>query len=165
MTVIVIYWNRLESIVLFSFVFLIGWLHSSPFVDLGLERSQVWNLPCLKILSRGNWKHWTVLSGIFNNAIYFKSLLRDVFTGVLSWFSEDNFLSLFLLLNHLFGHTMQFGKVYHPFTICKLRNIPLSFLLIPYRVMNYVLKLVWIQKNIDDCRIFLDFLLLIANSV
>jgi hypothetical protein len=119
-----------------------------------------------KVLSWRYWMHLS-LSSIPHNTVHFISILRwSLFSlFISSWISKNYFLSLLLLFDHVFSHSMNFWKIDHSLPVSKMRNSPLPPLLVPLWVIDYRFELVCTHKDVDDGREFFNFFLLITNRI
>lgn len=120
------------------------------------------------IRSRRNSWRWCfidiILSRSSNNVVYFKGLLPLLFISDCPLrISEYHLLSLFLFIQ--ISTLLQLWQGNHPLFVNKVRYCPLPFLLIPVRIVNYHLQLVWIHKNADDGLEFFNLFLLVSYSI
>ena len=108
------------------------------------------------------------LSCIFYNIIELETFIGWNFLLIVSFrVAEEKFLfllfSLYKIFSHLFTH--QFGKIDIFLSVSKERYLPLSFFLIPFRIVDYLINLIRTHQYVKDRWKFFNLFLLIPYRI
>ena len=108
------------------------------------------------------------LSCIFDDVIEFETLIRWYFLLIVSFrVAEEKlfllFFSFYKIFSHLFTH--QFWKINIFLPVSKERYFPLSFFFIPLRVVDNMINLIWIHKNVKNCWKLFDLFFLVSDRI